>query len=260
MAAAAAAATKMDGPAYMADLCDDLAKTKRYIERMDNQVTCMAKDLVQLSRDVRAIFRVLTVSLGSSNQSSDPSEVFQEAQTSMPFQLEAAQRIETDQVPAKVRLPLIHRVNFCHHTIVQSAPSSAGLAPVVETLSSRSQSCDNVPIVEVARRLQGSTAVTVPPGNLRFQAESMGSGQRPDDSPDGADSTSEAPPKTWERLVERDDCPGNAAEWVNSRGFMCKGTEGGGALERPCAPADSGIDMGRDIDQQSRSTLLTTDL
>lgn len=248
----------MDGPTYMTDLCDDLAKTKRHIERMDSQVTFMAKELVQLSKDVRAIFSVLTASLGSTDHSADPSEVIHELQTSTPFQLEPAQRTEAGQVPAKARLPLIQRVNFCHHAIVQSAPSSAGLAPVVETLSSRSQSCDNVPIVEVARRLQSSTAATVPPGNLRFHAELKGSGQHPDDSPDGADSTSDSLPKTW--LVERNDCPGIPVECVNSRGLTCKGTEGGGTLERPCAPADSGIDMGRDIDQQSRSTLLTTDL
>lgn len=270
----------------------------------------MAKELVQLSRDVRSIVRVLTAVLpmtadfaqtadndriqpsgsdaghGSSSCSSSVS-----AAPANPFYATVTcgggggggARAES-QTPSirrdadlsqKMRLPASHRVNFCQN--IQSAPSSAGLPPVLESLACRSQSCDTVPSVDAATRRLQSSGPSSTSGKLRaYRTGSVeGGSQRriegldsPDrrvaDGPDGNRRQWGEEEQQQRRQGERTDLANSysAAQcgWSNGRLLGDKSGLTNDALAKSSAPGDSGIDMGRDIDQSSGSTLLTTDL
>lgn len=263
----------------------------------------MAKELVQLSRDVRAIVRVLTAVLPMTADFAKNSDYARiqpsgsdaghcssvsaaAAATTNPFYATVASsggvaRAEAQtpshrrdaELPQKMRLPTSHRVNFCQN--IQSAPSSAGLPPVLESLACRSQSCDTVPSVDAARRLQssGGGPSSSTPGKLRaYRTGSVeGGSQRRIEELDSSDrglvDGLDCKRRQWEerRQEERTDLASYSVAQcdLSNTGRLLVDKSGGlmnDVFAKSSAPGDSGIDMGRDIDHSSGSTLLTTDL
>lgn len=259
---------------------------------MDNQVSFMANELVQLSRDVQTIIKVLTAVLpltadiaqtsdGERVQSSGGSDAGSfvvsataaAAHNQLHHTTPASGSIKADshttshrrrdaELPPKIRLSTGHRVNFCQN--IQSAPSSAGLPPLIENLSSRSQSCDNVPIVDAINRLQGgSSAASEKPITYGTNSREGGNHRQIE----GLDTSSgpglvEEPDRRQRESEEQTDlsyaisqCHWSKARLIGGKSGTCSD-----ASAKYFIPGDSGIEIERDSDHYSRSTLLTTDL